>query len=61
MRPIDPLEYPHPRAPAPGTAVEVAAGIHWLTMPIAHLYHLHYANRLLRTVGADGVARFAPA
>lgn len=34
MRPTDPLEYPHPHAPAAGTAVEVAAGIHWLTMPL---------------------------
>jgi len=28
---------------------------------IAHLHYLYYAGRLARTVGADGVARFAPA
>ncbi len=28
---------------------------------IAHLHYLHYDGRLARTVGADGVARFAPA
>jgi glyoxylase-like metal-dependent hydrolase (beta-lactamase superfamily II) len=27
---------------------------------IAHLHYLHYAGQLARTVGADGVARFAP-
>jgi len=27
---------------------------------IAHLHHLHYDGRLARSVGADGVARFAP-
>ncbi|MEK6245958.1 MAG: MBL fold metallo-hydrolase [Pseudomonadota bacterium] len=27
---------------------------------IAHLHYLYYAGRLARTVGADGVARFAP-
>jgi glyoxylase-like metal-dependent hydrolase (beta-lactamase superfamily II) len=27
---------------------------------IAHLHYLHYDGRLARTVGADGVARFAP-
>ena len=28
---------------------------------IAHLHYLYYAGRLARTVGGDGVARFAPA
>ncbi len=28
---------------------------------IAHLHYLHYDGRLARSVGADGVARFAPA
>ena len=28
---------------------------------IAHLHYLYYAGQLARTVGADGVARFAPA
>ncbi len=28
---------------------------------IAHLHYLHYDGQLARTVGADGVARFAPA
>jgi glyoxylase-like metal-dependent hydrolase (beta-lactamase superfamily II) len=27
---------------------------------IAHLHYLHYDGRLARTIGADGVARFAP-
>ena len=27
---------------------------------IAHLHYLHYDGRLARSVGADGVARFAP-
>ena len=27
---------------------------------IAHLHYLHYEGRLARTVGADGMARFAP-
>jgi glyoxylase-like metal-dependent hydrolase (beta-lactamase superfamily II) len=29
-----PLEYPFPEVPAPGTTVEVAPGIHWLSMPL---------------------------
>ena len=28
---------------------------------IAHLHYLHYDGRLARSIGADGVARFAPA
>jgi glyoxylase-like metal-dependent hydrolase (beta-lactamase superfamily II) len=28
---------------------------------IAHLHYLHYDGQLARSVGADGVARFAPA
>ena len=28
------LEYPFPDVPAPGTTVEVAPGIHWLSMPL---------------------------
>ena len=28
------LEYPFPEVPAPGTTVEVAPGIHWLSMPL---------------------------
>ncbi len=33
-----PLEYPHRDAPAPGTAREIAPGVHWLRMalPFAH-------------------------
>ena len=27
---------------------------------IAHLHYLHYDGQLARSVGADGVARFAP-
>ena len=28
------LEYPFPEVPAPGTTVQVAPGIHWLSMPL---------------------------
>src|SRR5688572_25077966 len=28
------LEYPFPEVPAPGTTVEVARGVHWLSMPL---------------------------
>src|SRR6187455_3465045 len=28
------LEYPFPEVPAPGTTIEVAPGIHWLSMPL---------------------------
>ena len=28
------LEYPFPQVPAPGTTIEVAPGIHWLSMPL---------------------------
>ena len=28
------LEYPHPAHPSPGTTLEVAAGVRWLTMPM---------------------------
>ncbi len=28
------LEYPHPHHPAPGTTMEVAPGVRWLTMPM---------------------------
>jgi glyoxylase-like metal-dependent hydrolase (beta-lactamase superfamily II) len=28
------LEYPFPEVPAPGTTVEVAPGIRWLSMPL---------------------------
>ena len=28
------LEYPFPEVPAPGTTLEVASGIHWLSMPL---------------------------
>ncbi len=29
-----PLEYPYPEVPAAGTTVEVAPGVHWLSMPL---------------------------
>jgi len=29
-----PLEYPFPEVPAPGTTIEVAPGVHWLSMPL---------------------------
>jgi hypothetical protein len=28
------LAYPFPEVPAPGTTIEVAPGIHWLSMPL---------------------------
>ena len=28
------LEYPFPEVPAPGMTIEVAPGIHWLSMPL---------------------------
>jgi glyoxylase-like metal-dependent hydrolase (beta-lactamase superfamily II) len=28
------LEYPWPETPAPGTTIEVAPGVHWLSMPL---------------------------
>jgi glyoxylase-like metal-dependent hydrolase (beta-lactamase superfamily II) len=28
------LQYPFPEVPAPGTTIEVAPGIHWLSMPL---------------------------
>jgi len=28
------LEYPYPEAPAPGTTIEVAPGVRWLSMPL---------------------------
>jgi glyoxylase-like metal-dependent hydrolase (beta-lactamase superfamily II) len=33
-RAISPLTYPFPEVPAPATTVEVAPGIHWLSMPL---------------------------
>jgi glyoxylase-like metal-dependent hydrolase (beta-lactamase superfamily II) len=29
-----PLDYPFPEVPAPGSTVEVAPGVHWLSMPL---------------------------
>ncbi|MGH8673749.1 MAG: MBL fold metallo-hydrolase [Burkholderiales bacterium] len=34
MRPIDSLEFPYAQPPAPGAALELAPGIHWLRMPL---------------------------
>jgi glyoxylase-like metal-dependent hydrolase (beta-lactamase superfamily II) len=31
---MSPLDYPFPEVPAPGTTLEVAPGIHWLSMPL---------------------------
>ena len=28
------LQYPWPQTPEPGTTIEVAPGIHWLSMPL---------------------------
>jgi glyoxylase-like metal-dependent hydrolase (beta-lactamase superfamily II) len=36
------LEYPFPEVPAPGTTVEVAPGIHWLSMPLP--FQLNHIN-----------------
>jgi len=37
-----PLSYPFPEVPAPGTTVEVAPGIHWLSMPLP--FQLNHIN-----------------
>jgi glyoxylase-like metal-dependent hydrolase (beta-lactamase superfamily II) len=31
---LSPLQYPWPQTPDPGTTIEVAPGIHWLSMPL---------------------------
>jgi glyoxylase-like metal-dependent hydrolase (beta-lactamase superfamily II) len=43
------LQYPFPVVPAPGTTTEVAAGIHWLSMPLP--FQLDHINLWL---AADG-------
>jgi glyoxylase-like metal-dependent hydrolase (beta-lactamase superfamily II) len=47
------LEYPFPEVPAPGTTVEVAPGIHWLSMPLP--FQLNHINLWLADDG-DGWA-----
>src|SRR5687768_6161956 len=45
------LEYPFPEVPAPGTTIEVAPGIHWLSMPLP--FQLDHINLWLLEDG-DG-------
>jgi glyoxylase-like metal-dependent hydrolase (beta-lactamase superfamily II) len=45
------LEYPFPEVPAPGTTVEVAPGVHWLSMPLP--FQLDHINLWLLE-GEDG-------
>src|SRR5688572_21303018 len=47
-----PLEYPFPEVPAPGTTVEVARGVHWLSMPLP--FQLDHINLWL-VEEVDGV------
>jgi glyoxylase-like metal-dependent hydrolase (beta-lactamase superfamily II) len=48
---ISSLSYPFPEVPAPGTTIEVAPGIHWLSMPLP--FQLDHINLWLVTDG-DG-------
>jgi glyoxylase-like metal-dependent hydrolase (beta-lactamase superfamily II) len=34
MHPTESLEFPYPQAPEPGTALQLAPGVHWLRMPL---------------------------
>src|ERR671922_1987093 len=45
------LEYPFPEVPAPGTTIEVAPGIHWLSMPLP--FQLDHINLWLLEDGED--------
>ena len=45
------LEYPFPEVPAPGTTVEVAPGVHWLSMPLP--FQLDHINLWLLDDGDD--------
>ena len=48
-----PLLYPHPDAPAPGRAIEVADGVFWLRMPLP--FALDHINLWLLRDRIDGV------
>lgn len=45
------LEYPFPEVPAPGTTIEVAPGIRWLSMPLP--FQLDHINLWLVEEGRD--------
>jgi glyoxylase-like metal-dependent hydrolase (beta-lactamase superfamily II) len=49
------LEFPFPEVPAPGATLEVAPGVHWLSMPLP--FQLDHINLWLieeREPGQDG-------
>ena len=67
-----PIEYPFACAEAPRCAADALEVLFRRRLEtnqiffamgeaIAHLHYLHYAGRLTREVGADGVARFGRA
>jgi glyoxylase-like metal-dependent hydrolase (beta-lactamase superfamily II) len=45
------LEYPFPEVPAPGTTIEVARGVHWLSMPLP--FQLDHINLWLLEDGGE--------
>ena len=47
------LEYPFPEVPAPGTTLEVARGVHWLSMPLP--FQLDHINLWLVEEGENAV------
>jgi glyoxylase-like metal-dependent hydrolase (beta-lactamase superfamily II) len=47
------LEYPFPEVPAPGTTLEVAQGVHWLSMPLP--FQLDHINLWLVEEGENAV------
>lgn len=47
-----PIEYPFPGLPAPGSATEVAPGVHWLRMPLP--FELDHINLWLLEDELDG-------
>src|SRR5207253_11477686 len=48
-----PLLYPHPDIPHPGAAIEVAAGVFWLRMPLP--FALDHINLWLLRDRIDGI------
>jgi len=52
-RAIAPLSYPFPEVPAPGATLEVAPGIHWLSMPLP--FQLDHINLWLIEEGEGWV------
>jgi hypothetical protein len=49
---ISSLSYPFPEVPAPGTTIEVAPGIRWLSMPLP--FKLDHINLWLLEDARDG-------